>query len=433
MITQKKITAIRDLISGFFKNRKGEPYILTDGQCEIVEKILNRAYKWVWASAPTRYGKSEVVAIALITAAKIYHLKIPVVAGSTKKAEKIMQYVINHLGDHPTLYEGLLNAQDFRGVDRLKVQVSKETLRWNDGGWIYITSINSKSKTEEGEGVVGEGGDIVVLEEAGLIKSKEQLSKVIRMPEDNDGWGKLVMIGNCIENSVFEDAWNDPTYVKVRVSLKQAMLEGRVSKERIAMAKQKTTTKDWKRYWLVKFPNANEFTYFKPRTYDILPDDLDYYGSLDPALGEAKTGSLVGAVVLGRSRKTGQVYEVFNHGKKITPDQAIVLIFNLPYKFKKYVIEAIQFQKYFFHVLEAKSKTEGKYIPFVGIGQTKNKDERIESMEPMINTGQILFQKEGELWDEMQDYPDTDKKDVLDALEMAWRSIGLGQFEFEVI
>src|SRR5690606_35829007 len=102
------------------------------------------------------------------------------------------------------------------------VSVSKNGLRWSDGGWIYITSVDSRSISREGEGVVGEGGDVVVLEEAGLIKHREQFSKIVRMPEEDRGWGKLVMSGNCVENSVFEDAFNDEMYHKVRVDLETA-------------------------------------------------------------------------------------------------------------------------------------------------------------------------------------------------------------------
>ncbi|MCH8090436.1 MAG: hypothetical protein IH955_10545, partial [Chloroflexi bacterium] len=45
------------------------------------------------------------------------------------------------------------------------------------------------------------------LEEAGLIKKKEQYSKVVRMMEGTE-WGKIVQSGNCIESSIFEDAFN---------------------------------------------------------------------------------------------------------------------------------------------------------------------------------------------------------------------------------
>lgn len=384
-------------------------------------------------SAPTRYGKSDLLAMALLYLAKFEHLKIPIVGGSQDKAEKIMEYVVAHVADNPKLYSGLLNVAGLEAIEKLKVTVSKEALRWIDGGWIFVTSIDSRSLVKEGQGVVGEGGDIVVLEEAGLIKNKDQFSKVVRMPEEDRGWGKLIMSGNCIEGSVFEDAYKDDKFKKVRVNLEQAVAEGRFTMSYLEEKKTMTTSKDWKRYYMVEFPLANEFTYFKPKKYEILPNDLEFYGFLDLALGESEKGSLVAVVVLGRSRKTGQVYEAFSFGRILKPDETIREVFNLNFLFQRFGIEAVQFQKFFYQVIEAKSKELHKNIPFVPIQQKRNKMERIEGMEPFINTGQILFRGEGEIWTEMQDYPTCEHFDVIDSLEGAWRVMGGGGFEFSII
>ena len=197
-LTKQKIQTIRTLVSKYYKNSKGEPLILTDGQCYIFEAVTNPDYHWVWCSAPTRYGKTDTLAVALLYLAVFHNLKIPVVAGSIDKANKIMEYVVAHVGDHTELGSGLINAE-LTNIEKLKIKVSQNALRWHKGGWIYITSIESGNTKKEGEGVVGEGGDVVVLEEAGLIKHRNQFSKVVRMPEEDKGWGKLVMSGNCIE------------------------------------------------------------------------------------------------------------------------------------------------------------------------------------------------------------------------------------------
>lgn len=366
--------------------------------------------------------------MGLIYLAVFEHLKIPVVAGSIDKANKIMQYVVQHIGDSPDLYAGLINL-DLSDVEKLKVSMKKDALRWSTGGWIYITSIEAGNTKKEGEGVVGEGGDVIVLEEAGLIKNKAQFSKVVRMPEEDRGWGKLIQSGNCIENSVFEDAFNDPLYHKVRIDLEQAIAEGRYSKEVLEQKKSQTTTKDWKRYYLVMFPAANEFTFFKPKKMENLPRELLYYGAVDPNLGETTKGSLAGIVILGVDKK-GQVYEVESTGLPLGPDNTINHIFNLPYTFQRFGVEKVQFQKYLLTQMDAKSKEKGLYIPFTGIEQKRKKEERIESMEPIINTGQILFRGDNLLWTHMQDYPEADHLDVLDALEMAWRILKGNQFDY---
>ncbi len=131
-MTPKAKKAVKALVSSFFKNSNGKPYELTDSQCEIFESITNPVYKWVWVSAPTRYGKTEVTALSVIYLAVFHPLKVPIVAGSKAKAEKIMEYVVAHISDHPDLYAGLINT-DISKIEKLKVSVSKVGLRWSSG------------------------------------------------------------------------------------------------------------------------------------------------------------------------------------------------------------------------------------------------------------------------------------------------------------
>lgn len=428
----KTTKAIKKIVHTYFKDSNDKPFPITDGQCRLFASIVDRRKKWVWMSAPTRYGKSELLAIALIYLAVFEKLKIPIVAGSYDKARKIMDYIVDHIADHPELYDGLINIKAITDIEKLKVTVSKSTLRWSNGGWIFVTSIDSRSIVSEGEGVVGEGGDVVVLEEAGLIKQENQFSKIVRMPEREGGWGKLIMSGNCIENSVFEKAYNSDLYHKTRISLEEAIKEGRFTEPELEEKKQQTTVKDWKRYYLVKFPEANEFSYFKPSKYENLPKDLEYYGAIDPSLGEHKKSSKIGIIVLGKDQ-AGQIYEVDSIVDHMSPDEAIRVIFNLPYKFTRFVFETIQFQKYFMEVTDGKSKKLGLYIPFQGIQQNRNKNERIESLEPHINNKHILFKGDNQLWKDMQDYPETEFLDGLDALEMAWRTINEGNVDYSFI
>lgn len=421
----KTIQAIQATVSNYFLNVQGKPYHITEGQCEIWYAVTNQNWSWVWASAPTRYGKTEIVAMAILYLASFYHLKIPIVAGSEDKANKIMEYIVQHISDHEILYEGLI-IESLKNVEKLKVTMSKSALRWSTGGWIFVTSIDSRSIKREGEGVVGEGGDIIVLEEAGLITRKDQFSKVVRMPEKNKGWGKLIMIGNCIEGSVFQSAYTDSLYHKVKITLDQAINEGRYTQQELDEKKLQTTLKDWKRYYLVEFPQAGEFTYFKPKKYDKLPpmEQLDIYGTLDPALG--KPGGSLNAIVIGaKHRETGQGYEIDSFGLEKSPEDTMQFIFRLPYTFKRFGIEAVQFQRYFLSELKKKSMQEGRYINFVGIEQKRKKEERIESIEPVVATSQVLFRGDNILWDHMQNYPDIDKLDMLDACEMVLRLMGI--------
>ena len=232
MFTESDIKRARGIVRLFFLDSNKQPFEMTDSQARIFLSIISPEIKWLWISAPTRFGKSNILAMALLYLASIKKLKIPVVAGSVEKANKIMEYVLQHISDNPVFYQGLINTE-LSDVEKLKVLRTKSALRWHHGGWIYILSVEANNTIKAGEGVVGEGGQVVVLEEAGLIRSEEQFSKIVRMPEEDKGWGKLIMSGNMIEQSVFEKAYHNPLYTKVRVTLEEAVAEGRFTWERL--------------------------------------------------------------------------------------------------------------------------------------------------------------------------------------------------------
>ena len=192
------------------------------------------------------------------------------------------------------------------------------------------------------------------------------------------------------------------------------------SEEEINTKLEDMTTKDGKRYYKMKWVKKGEYAYFKPHRYDYLPEIVRYYAAMDLALGETKKGSYLAIVVLGQDIN-GQVYEIDSIIEQSSPDRMMEKAFNLPYKFERFGIETVGFQKYYLNRIQERSKELGKYIPFEAVKQSKSKQVRIESLEPFVNTGQILFCGDSILHEELVDYPDGDHVDGIDALEMAWR------------
>lgn len=424
---QKRNAAIRELVTDYFTDKDGQPYKMNDGQCDLFYAITNKNINYVWLSAPTRYGKSETAAIALIYLARFYNIKIVIVGATDDKANKIMEYVVEHIADHPDLGIGLLNT-DVDKLEKLKVQSSKKALRWSSGGWIFITSIDAKSKSAGGEKAIGDGADLVYIEESPLIKTKEQLSKIIRMTEVDRGWGKLVQTGNMIEGNHFEEAFYDPRYYKVYIPLDQAMHEKGWTYDFIKDKVEQSTTKDKKRMYFMFFPKKGEKAFFQPKRYGLLPELEAYYGAMDPALGKKTSKSMTAIVVVGVD-KNGYIYEVESYIDKIKPDDAMDIILNLPYTFTRFGIESIQFQDFLRDQLIAKANKSKKYIPFEAIQQRRAKEQRIESLEPQLKTGIIKLRGNNTLWDEAVDYPDSESLDGLDTLEMCYRLVKESDWE----
>lgn len=424
---QKRNEAIKYVVSTFFKNKDGEPYMLTDGQCEMFYAITNPELKYVWISAPTRYGKSEIASIALLYLAKFHNLKISVVGATDEKANKIMEYVVSHISDHEKLSEGII-GDDIKKIEKLKIQSSKKSIRWKGGGWIYITSVDYRTLSAGGERAIGEGADVVYVEESPLIKTKEQFSKIVRMPEIDRGWGKLIQAGNLLEGNHFEEAYNSTLYYKVLISLPQAMYEKGWSVEFIKNRVEQMTTKDAKRMYFMEFPKKSETAFLRPQKYDSLPQNLRYFGAFDPAMGKKTSKSMSAIVILGVD-ENGFMYEVDSVIEKIKPSDAIDLILSFPYQFESFGVEAIQFQEFLYDELQKKMNFSSVFIPFEKIKQTAKKEQRIESLEPYFRSGVLKLKGDNELYKEAIDYPDSEFLDGLDVLEMCVRLVKNGNWE----
>ena len=133
MFTESDIKRARGIVRLFFLDSNKQPFEMTDSQARIFLSIISPEIKWLWISAPTRFGKSNILAMALLYLASIKKLKIPVVAGSVEKANKIMEYVLQHISDNPVFYQGLINTE-LSDVEKLKVLRTKSALRWHHGG-----------------------------------------------------------------------------------------------------------------------------------------------------------------------------------------------------------------------------------------------------------------------------------------------------------
>lgn len=413
-----KSQAIHDLFATLFRLNE-EPVNLSVGQSDIARSILDKELQRVWISTTTQYGKSLTVALSAIILAAIRKLKVLVIAPKKDQAKIIMRYVLEHVTDNEVFTDGLIDVTE---IERMKTERSKERLSWNHGGEIMIGSAESHRTSDAGRGLLGFGADIIIVDESAEIPD-DAFMFILRMLGRHANT-KLVEISNPMARNHFYKASVSDKYYKIRIDYEQAIAEGRLTQTFIDEMKARMTSKMFKIMYAVEFPAENEFTYFKPTKWEQLPpyNTLKFYGACDPAMGESgKAGSLVGIVVLAVETQTAKIYEVESIGEVLTPDQTMSKILSFPYRFERFGIEAIQFQRYFFHEVEKRSREQKIYMPLVPLTQDRKKEERIESLEPYINTEQILFRGDNELWEEMQNYPKSAKLDVLDTCEMAWR------------
>lgn len=158
------------LIMGFLKLFKidGETVdrLATQGQVDIFSQLVLRDNNRVQIITPTQYGKSLFVALAALIISCIEGKLVAIVAPKSDKARIIMRYYIDHLGDCQLFYDRL--EKDTQ-LERLQMEENKERIMLNNGGGIFVISANASNSVKGFESAMGEGAEITILDEAGLI------------------------------------------------------------------------------------------------------------------------------------------------------------------------------------------------------------------------------------------------------------------------
>src|SRR3990167_8549409 len=104
MISQEYLQSFREdargIVAKLYKDEKGAPIILTDGQCDIFNIIFKKLWHRVHLETLTRYGKSMTVALAVLTRICTYPEKFAIAAGNEDQAKIITAHLIQHIFDN---------------------------------------------------------------------------------------------------------------------------------------------------------------------------------------------------------------------------------------------------------------------------------------------------------------------------------------------
>lgn len=139
----KPVNRTREMVSKLYKTDDGQPLILTDGQCELFDLIFKRKYPRNHIEAATRFGKSLVVALAVLTRASLFPEKWAIVSQTNEKAAVIMEYVIGHIFDNPVSRHRFIRKPEeteesirrYKRKDKINFDLGEKRI-----GTIYITT-----------------------------------------------------------------------------------------------------------------------------------------------------------------------------------------------------------------------------------------------------------------------------------------------------
>lgn len=165
--------------------------------------------------------------------------------------------------------------------------------------------------------------------------------------------------------------------------------------------------------------------------YSCLPDDVVYYGAVDPSLGKSSRSRDPSAILVGAyQRSTGTLFVEVARIKRRVPDLIIeeVIALHKEYRCQVWAVETVQFQEFFKDELVKRSARAGYTVPARGIKPNSDKALRIESLQPHMANGLIKFRAEQrELVEQLRHFPDADHDDGPDALHMLWMLATSGQ------
>ena len=213
----------KELVARLYKNSKGEPFRLTDGQAELFDLIFKKRYPRNHIMTFTRYGKSDVTSMAVLTRVATFPEKWAIVAGKESKAHIIMDDVIGHIYDNNYTATRMIRrkGETDQNIRRYR---NKRRINFNLGnglmGELFICSAKE---------AMGFGAPNIVEDEAALIPDTEH-ALVMRMLGDQPK-NFLVKIGNPWESKHFRDSYKSKKYHKFVVDYKQGIREGRIKPE----------------------------------------------------------------------------------------------------------------------------------------------------------------------------------------------------------
>ena len=135
---------------------------------------------------------------------------------------------------------------------------------------------------------------------------------------------------------------------------------------------------------------------------DFRSPSFRFYGYCDPSLGRTATSDYSAIVTLAVHGDTGLAYVWDADIQRRHPDRIIADILKKERQLGRetsrgytlFGAEANQFQWFLKEQLARESARQGLYLPIQGVRASEDKGLRIESLQPDVKNGYILFRRD---------------------------------------
>lgn len=232
-----------DIVYKLFKNDYGEPFDMTPGQIGLFRAIYEKQHPRIQFDCYTQYGKSDVVAMAVLLRAATFQEKWIILGATKDKAQIIMGKLIKHIFENDYTL-GKFQVNEDETLDMIRRNKAKDKISFKVGedqiSDVITLSADARRKSEDaGDILIGHGGQNLIEDDAALIPDRIH-GKALRMLGGHSGADKsfLLKITNSFGRNHAYRSRMDPLFVKHVITYEQGLKEGRLSQEFVKEMKQ---------------------------------------------------------------------------------------------------------------------------------------------------------------------------------------------------
>jgi hypothetical protein len=245
---------IRRLLDIFLVGDKSAGEALSDGQVDIAAAIMLKLSPRNACVGPTGYGKSESIAMGAIYRVVFFKEDFVICSVKYGTSEIIMEKVIEHLFDNELLLSQL-ELEKGQELQRLKRERRKDKLTFRRGGSVKVVSLHGAD--DDVSKAIGEHAPNIILDESPLLSPAKYL-QVLKILEGTGSFDKtfLFELGNAVNRNHFMyNVKSNPKYLKIDISLEQAIAEGRLDQTSVD---EKRGLPFFEQFYECKFPDEDE-------------------------------------------------------------------------------------------------------------------------------------------------------------------------------
>ena len=180
--------------------------------------------------------------------------------------------------------------------------------------------------------------------------------------------------------------------------------------------------------------NPTQFSYTNDIELKEIQHRLIYYGAWDIAYTANKRSDYNSVTILAKDRLDGQLYVIENWNEKIEPHKALEKVYELICKYQPTIFSvettggATDLFRQLQKIVLANNNCRTRLKPLKTNRSYGSKNQRIESLEPLIKNGSIKFQrKHTMLLEQFEMFPFGKHDDAIDSLEMSVQLVGINQ------